>query len=34
MLTVRSFLFGVARMLGVRRNRKVEVITVLPPTWR
>ena len=34
MLTVRSFLFGVAKLLGVRRNRKVEVITVLPACWR
>jgi hypothetical protein len=34
MLYVRSFLFGVAKLLGVRPSRKVEVITVLPRSWR
>jgi len=34
MLSVRSFVFGVAKLLGLRRRRRVQVITVLPHTWR
>lgn len=34
MLSVRSFVFGVAKLLGLRRTRRVEVITVLPRAWR
>ncbi len=34
MRNARDFLFGVARILGLRRNPGVQVIGVLPRTWR
>jgi hypothetical protein len=34
MRNARDFLFGVARILGLRWSPRVQVIGVLPSTWR